>query len=328
MTVRRLIWAVSLAVLVLLGVVAAVAPRPSTVSTLITTVDPGRAVFGLHDSAGHSMDTLDVVPDPTHAGRFLGVYHWSDPADGYDVGVATSTDLRRWTYRRTLDTQASQPSLAFSPDDEPVLADEGYRPTHLRFLAWPGVREMLGTAAPSLTVDAARTLSSCAEGTPDIRAITFAGPASTITHGSTIVVGHHYYAGCRTDREAVGVLRNFRSWSTQPEPAVDDRLTAAGAIGKHGDRDTFRDHGQVYTVYEGAITAASAPSDWRIFLDDGPTAAETDPRTPGGSTAFANPTATVASVAGTRCLIVTVFIPETGAAGGEAGELLYWNPLS
>jgi hypothetical protein len=328
MSVRRVLRVVPFVALAAIGVGGPASTAASTASGLITTVDPTRAVFKLHDSAGHSMDTLKVVSDPTKTGRFLGVYHWASSTDGFDVGVATSTDLRTWTYRRTIDTRASQPYLAFSPKNGPVLADEGYQPSHLRFRYWTSVSKLLGSAAPYLTFDAPKTLSSCAEGTPDIRSISYASSTSVITKGSTITVGHHYYANCQTDREAVGVLTNFKNWTTQAQPAIDDRLTAAGAVGKHGDRDTFSDNGEPYTLYEGAISATSGPGDWRNFLDDGTTATEVDPGTPGGSTAFANPSTTVATVNGTRSLIITEFIPSEGAGSGEAGELIYWNPLS
>jgi hypothetical protein len=296
-------------------------------ATLISTVDPGRSVYRLHDSAGHSMDTLKVVPDPSTAGRFLGVYHWLT-SNVFVVGVATSTDLRTWTYRRTVDTDASQPYLAFSPKKGPILADEASSSSpHLRFQYWTSVSNLLGTAAPYTTFDAPRTLSTCAEGTPDIRSVTYTKSTSTITSGSTIVVGHHYYANCQTDREALGTLTNFHTWKTAALSTVDDRLTAAGAIGKHGDRDHFNVGGQNYQLYEGAVTTASAMADWRNFLDDGTTMRQVTPQTAGGSTAFANPATTVAAVGGVQSLIVTEYIPNSGAAAGEGGELIYWNPI-
>jgi hypothetical protein len=187
---------------------------------------------------------------------------------------------------------------------------------------------MLGTAAPYKTFDAPKTLSTCAEGTPSILSVTYAKSTSTITSGSTIVVAHHYYANCQTDREAQGTLTNFKTWKTAPLSAVDDRLTAAGALGKHGDRDQFSIGGHSYQLYEGAVTTTSAMADWRNFLDDGTAAQQVSPHTAGGSTAFANPATTVATVGGVQSLIVTEFIPNSGAARGEGGELIYWNPIA
>jgi len=49
-------------------------------------------------------------------------------------------------------------------------------------------------------------------------------------------------------------------------------------------------------------------------------------RTHGGSTAFGNPTAsTVKAPSGAPALVVTMFIPKTGAAPGEPGELVYFR---
>jgi hypothetical protein len=49
--------------------------------------------------------------------------------------------------------------------------------------------------------------------------------------------------------------------------------------------------------------------------------------THGGSTAFANPTATMLhDPAGRDAVMVTLFLPMEGAAPGEAGSLLYLLP--
>jgi hypothetical protein len=51
--------------------------------------------------------------------------------------------------------------------------------------------------------------------------------------------------------------------------------------------------------------------------------------THGGSTAFANPTATVLrDPSGEGAVMVTLFVPGEGAAPGEAGSLLYHVPLA
>jgi acid phosphatase len=307
---------------------AASTPGPDS---LIETVSAARSVYGLHDSAGHTMDTLKVVTDPTTPGRFLGVYHWL--ASGtYNVGVATSTDLRTWTYKRTVDTSASQPYLAFSPAPKngPILAEEASSTSHLRFKYWTTVSGFLGTTAAYKTFDAPKTLSSCAEGTPEIRAVSYADSASTITSGSRITVSHHYFANCDTDREAVGTLTNFGTWTTARATPTDDALSAAGASGKHGDRDGFTYGSHDWQLFEGSVNTDKASftmGHWRNYLYDGTSARQLSVHTAGGSTSFANPSATVASVGGVQSLIVTQFLPSEGAAPGESGELIYWNPL-
>ena len=295
---------------------------------LVENVPANQSVYHVHDSAGHTMDTLKVVTDPTTK-RYLGVYHWA-VSNGYNVGIATSTDLRRWTYQRTLDLKASQPYLAFSSKKLPILAVEAYTNSHLRFRYWSSVSAMLGTAAAVKTFDAPRTLSSCAEGTPDIRSITYSSVTSTLTSGSTIVVGHHYFANCKTDREALGTLVNFSKWTTKAQPSIDTAMTNAGAAGKHGDRDQFSYKSHTYTLYEGSISGTSfSMGDWRNYLYDGSTMVQLTIHTAMGSKAFANPSTTVLNdPSGVPSLLVTQFIPSEGAAAGESGELLYWKPLS
>src|SRR6478609_4291446 len=64
--------------------------------------------YGVRDSVGNRMDTLKVIDNP--AGGYLGVYHTGD-----QVKLATSTDLLTWTFRQTLDPQATQPTILALP---------------------------------------------------------------------------------------------------------------------------------------------------------------------------------------------------------------------
>lgn len=317
----------------------------SDVPTLLETVDPLRSAFQLQDSLTHSMDTLKVVPDPTVSGRYLGVYHWFEDPD-FSVGVATSTDLVTWTHQRTLTTSGSQPYLAFDPNDAPILAFESTSAgwggewdeddwgdtaasNHLSFRYWTTVAGMLGVTAPAASFDAPQDLSAFAEGTPNIRSVTYASPSSTIDNGSTIVVGHHYFEDGITDREALGTLTNFDTWNTGIRADVDAALTAAGGPGKHGDRDRFYSGNVPYEVFEATTNEVFSFADWRCFLWDGSTALQLAIGTPGGSTAFANPTVTVMDdPTGDPSLVVTQFIPSEGAAALEGGELIYWNPIT
>lgn len=319
---RKLVALIAVATLGLLGLTSCT--PPTNVAALITHVDSARSAYHLHDSAGQTMDTLKVVADPTTAGRFLGVYH-TYTGSTYLSSVATSTDLKNWTYKRTFELDGSQPYIAFGPNNEPIIADEVFMNSHLRFFYWSSVAALLGTTGPVAQYDAARTLSSCAEGTPDIRDVTGSTMAT-----SNIVVGHHYFSGCSTDREAVGLLVHFNSWGTNTYPDFDTALTNAGAPGKHGDRDVFTVGGNDYSIVEASTETSPSGFSfalWRSWLYDGDTATKETPITAGGSTAFANPSATEAVVNGVNSLIVTQFIPSSGAATGESGELIYWNPL-
>src|SRR5690242_12932552 len=80
-----------------------------TLASIIGTVPAATGYrYGVRDSVGNRMDTLKVIDNP--AGGYLGVYHTGD-----QVKVATSTDLLTWTFRRTLDPQATQPSILALP---------------------------------------------------------------------------------------------------------------------------------------------------------------------------------------------------------------------
>ena len=64
--------------------------------------------YGVRDSVGNRMDTLKVIDSP--AGGYLGIYHTGD-----EVKLASSSDLLTWTFRRTLDPQATQPMILALP---------------------------------------------------------------------------------------------------------------------------------------------------------------------------------------------------------------------
>ena len=64
--------------------------------------------YAVKDNAGNNMDTVKIIANP--AGGYLGVYHTGD-----NVNLATSTDLLTWTFRRTLDPQATQPTICVLP---------------------------------------------------------------------------------------------------------------------------------------------------------------------------------------------------------------------
>lgn len=313
------------------GKASSPAPTPTKTTTglptaalqdLVSSVAnvPATAVYHLRDSAGVSMDSLKVARDS--GGSYVGVYH-SCATNPCSVRIATSTDLRSWTYRHAL-AGGSQPTVQQLPDSSYVVAFESAPGSFVSFLHFSGLSAVLaGSSDASYT--APHTLSTCAEGTPNIYAPhTWNGVAS-----STLHVGFHYFAGCATDREATGVLRNFSSWSAAPAGAQDDALLAAGLAGKHGDRDAVWHGGQLLTVVEANQTTTFDWAKWRVAVYDFTTSTATvvPVRTAGGSVSFANPAVSaVRDPAGAAVLVVTLFIPTEGAAAGEAGELLFTVP--
>jgi hypothetical protein len=137
-------------------------------------------------------------------------------------------------------------------------------------------------------------------------------------------VGHHYFANCGTDREARGTLRDFRRWTTGQQGIVDSALAAAGAKGKHGDRDGIAYSGSPFSLVEANLSDSPFSwANWRAYLYDhnAATARQLAITTAGRSTSFANPSVTrLTDPAGRDVLLVSIFLPSEGAAAGEAGQ--------
>jgi len=175
--------------------------------------------YGLTDSSGNRMDTVKIIVNP--AGGYLGIYH-----TGNRVHLATSADLLTWVFRRTLDAQASQPTIRALPTGGFLTAVEFNNLAGsdglLRFRHYANLAALLaGTANRERAIP--RSLSACNEGTPNIYSVSL---TPDIDH-SIIDVGFHYHRNCDVDRQARGRLTNFSSWTATAETGSDDRLIAA-----------------------------------------------------------------------------------------------------
>jgi hypothetical protein len=281
--------------------------------------------YDAHDSVGNRMDTAKVIPSP--AGGYLAVYH-----DHEVCHLATSTDLMIWTHRAVIDEPATQPTITSTGDGGLLTAVE-FNDGHggqLRVRYWPTLEALLA-GRPAREFLAPRTLSACNEGTPSFRRISL----DTDLDSSRIELGFHYHRNCRVDRQALGTLTGFRAWTAARHPELDAAVErAAAAVGEQvrgniGDRDHLRYRGRDYDLIEAQRRRGDFAT-WRIYLYDRATgnAERLAVMTHGGSTAFANPTATMLrDPAGRDALMVTMFLPMEGAAPGEAGSLLYLVPI-
>jgi hypothetical protein len=277
--------------------------------------------YGVRDSAGRNMDTAKIIKDP--AGGYLAVYHTMFN-DGPHVGLATSTDLLNWTFRVELGSHASQPTIAVASDGGFVVAWEQEPNNHLAFRYFRNRGDLLA-GQPTRSFDAPRSLSRCAEGTPNIYSVTL---SPDIDH-STIDVGGHYYQNCDRDRQQRGTLTNFRSWRTSAQDRFDNALLYWHVGGNIGDRDALPFRSFRYGLIEGQYTKGDFGS-WRCFVYDYQTG-NADPltiRTDQGSTAFANPAATVLTGPdGRDAIVISIFLPSEGARAGEGGQLIYYRTL-
>lgn len=282
----------------------------------VTQADARR--YQAADSAGHTMDTAKIIQDAT--GQYLAVYHTGIGGSPH-VSVATSADLVNWTWRHTFGAGTSQPTIIAAGNGF-VVAWEQEPSNHLAFRYFASRGDLLGGVV-SRGFDAPRTLSACAEGTPNIYSVRL---SPDIDH-STIDVGAHYYWNCDRDRQQRGTLTNFSSWHASAQSNVDNAMLYWGVGGNIGDRDALNYKGYNYGVFEGQYTKGDFGS-WRTFLYDYQTgnADRTSIHTDRGSTAFANPSFTsIHAPNGHWAVVVTLFLPSEGAAAGEAGELIYYR---
>jgi hypothetical protein len=276
-------------------------------------------VYNLRDNLGNGMGTLKVIANPSVPGQFIGVYHITFNGV-FKVDLATSTDLIHWTWVRELagsnNGQASQPTIALASDGGFVMAWEQEPNNHIKvlyFSSWTNLKNGI----PSKIYDCPRTLSNCAEGTPNIYSAS----------STSVDIGHHYYANCDVDKQARGRLTNFNSWTTSKLVNVDNAFLYWGTKGNIGDRDGYANfRGYNFGLFEAQFTKNDWRS-WRVYLYDYQTgnSDQTSIQTNGGSISFANPTITLTSLNGKNIVLVTLFVPSEGNAPGEAGELLYYS---
>jgi hypothetical protein len=84
-------------------------PTDNSIETILSSVigSTGHR-YNAKDSAGNTMDTAKIIANPS--GGYLSVYH-----TGNTMRLASSTDLLNWTFRRVLDSQATQPTIQALP---------------------------------------------------------------------------------------------------------------------------------------------------------------------------------------------------------------------
>jgi hypothetical protein len=294
----------------------------------------GRVADDASDDHGDSMSVLDPIADP--AGGYLGVYHTAfrppgDPFENFRISLARSSDLIHWTRLEVIDgSGASMPTLrAIAGAPGFLLAYEKSTPggNVVRIRYYPS-RDALLAGRFSAQRDLPREFSPYNNGTPTILWAHWNG---ALSH-SVIQVGFHYESAPKgrrgPDREAIGTLRGFRTWSARPDPATDSDLDNQGLRGSHGDWRQFLFGGSRWRVYE-AQTSFNDFGTWRVVLDDpGSRRVYSLALRLGSQTvahSFANPIARVEPAPGGQglALVVTMYL----FAGPVRGELVYFQPM-
>lgn len=192
--------------------------------------------YNVKDDQECTLDTIKIIENPE--GCYLGVYH-SNVSKILEVRLANSTDLLNWTFIRTIEKNAAQPTIAKAPSNAYIVAfekqDASY--THLRFQYYSNLSSLIIGPADA-TYDANRTLSSSHEGTPNVYNVTIKG--STLS----ACIGFHY-DDSSVDNAAVGLLtipldnpQNMVWNNTKPLTRYNQDLRDKYQVrGNIGDRD-------------------------------------------------------------------------------------------
>jgi len=294
--------------------------------------------YNVTDDHGCRMDTLKIIEKPN--GGYIGVYH-SEIGGVFHVRLANSTDLLNWNFIKSVETQASQATIAKAPNDAYIVMFEKGESagSHLKLHYYSNLSKLMNiNSTPDFTIDIPRNPNNIHEGTPNIYNITV---RDNVMYAC---IGYHYDNGT-VDNVAIGWLKvpidNPKNWTWRSTPQKDynEKLRQYWNVkGNIGDRD----YGQIFerslTLQEANLLPREEEeinrtrywSSWRIFLYDHLTCNFTmlNIKTHGGSTSFGNPTFTLLkSPNGKECIVVTYFIFSEGAAPNESGELIFYREL-
>ena len=291
--------------------------------------------YSAHDDKNCGLDTIKIIENPL--GGYLGVYH-SYIGGIFYVRLAESSDLLNWSYIKTIDAHASQPTIAKAPNDAYIVAfeKENSSSSHLKVCYYSNLSALIdANGLPSFTLDLPMTLSSANEGTPNIYTITIQNSVLNITMGF-----HYNNLTANADEVAIGWLTvslinatNWR-WQTKPMKGYTGKLRDEFYVkGNIGDRDFGQIFGMEFTLQEGNLKERVPGTDWtawRIFLYNHSSGGFVmlNITTHAGSTSFGNPTFTLLkSPSGRTAIVVTYYIFSEGAAEGEAGPLIFYKEL-
>ena len=272
--------------------------------------------YGLRDDGKVGLDCLKVVT--AGLDDHVGVSH-AMRGGRFVLRLHRSRDLFTWRHVVDLDDHASQGDLFPQPDGSWWLAYEHDEPNSV-FIRLRRYRSRadLERGKWDWETTLGRSLAPTAEGTPTIERV----------ERDAIRLRFHYYRDGDVDRAASGILRGLGDWTTARDAGLDAAVEAKGVRGNIGGRCRLRLGGRYWWLQEGQLRKGDWAS-WRTWLLDDPVrqASAIPLVTHGGSTAFANPYATLLPGSPAR-LLVTYFVPSEGAGPGEAGTLLFLRPLS
>jgi hypothetical protein len=296
--------------------------------------------YNAKDNQNCGLDTIKIIANPQ--GGYLGIYHFRIgglSSEYFQVRLARSADLLNWTFIRTVELQASQPTIAQAPNGVYIVAFEKHvfigtkEERHVGFHYYPNLTCLL-TGSEFYKKIANLTEGAQLEGTPNINNITI---GNSIMNAS---VGFHYNDAYGLDNVAIGHLTvpldnpkdtTRWNWTTMPLPGYNEKLRKEWNVKGHvGDRDYGQIFGRNFTLQEGNLKPPPINySEYRIFLYDYLTGnfIMLNITTLQGSTSFGNPTFTfLKSPNGKDAMVVVTYLLFSEAAKtGEAGELIFYK---
>ena len=301
----------------------------------VKDLSENRCRYNAVDDLNQRLDTIKIVENPK--GGYLGIYHYSPTGHSRDFNVylATSIELLNWKFNRTIEEEASQPTIAQAPNGAYIVAFEKHvfigtkEERHLGFYYFPNLTSLL-TNSSAYKFIASLTVAVQLEGTPNIYNITIENSIMKVC------VGFHYNNAFGLDRVAVGHLTipldnpQGMIWNcTTPQSDYNQKLLKINPNikGHIGDRDYGQIFGRNFSLQEAQYVKGDWGT-WKIFLYDHTTRNFTSVniKTHKGSTSFGNPTFTfLKSPNGKDCIVVTYFLFSEGAETGEAGELIFYK---
>src|SRR5215469_11382488 len=293
------------------------------------------------DGSVVSAAPLKVVQTDDSDCPYLGVYHNAIiNSTKFMTYLGCSPDLRTWSERGAVHSDASQPDIRILPDDSVLYADE-FNPTnrpHVYVAYYGNSGNQTGLEAfvanpavpPTNVIALPGTFLAKTDGTPEFGRINYSGSILS----STIEMNYHYYYLGIRDLDAIGTLTNFKSWSGSSATQTNSLVTNAGGNGKIGDGEVFVIGSIVYKLVEAQVNPPASGDtfgSWRLFLVNktAGTVQKLSPALSGGGSSLGNPTLTFVTLPDgtTPALVFTCFVFAENANKTLPGGHIFVYPL-
>ena len=275
--------------------------------------------FQVKDNHQRNTEVLRIVKVNEADFKYLGVYHSMVSKNHFELYLAGSNDLKNWKRINILGDRSHQGDIKKWGKGYIIANEEDLREgTNNIKITFYESYEKLCANQPKFSKSIKRTFSNFAEGTPDIREIIGDNPED-----SYLLLGFHYYNNGDVDYQAMGILKDFKSWKAWTDDITNKNIIGMGFKGNIGGRYAFKNNNKEFILQEAQIKKADF-STWRILIGDGAFYTTLNLKTPNGSISFANPSILEIEKGN---YIISSFLPSEGNKRGENGQLIYSNKI-